>query len=421
MPVEYESEIVAGLTIKGTRCYVLNGDIAGVGAYNYYMYCYDTTNGIELYKNPIVGGSVSTPFIYKDKIVTANWIGGFRVYCFNESDGSTVSGYPLQFTASGGTLNSPIVYNDRIYIGAGPWFWAIDINTATVPAPFPLTVTPEAINSTACAGEGKVYFGTSGMPDDQLYGIDATTGAIIPGFPVKLDSAVDGGITLANGVVYCGSNGNIIYAIDANNGTILWQYTLPSGPWSGSFYINPSIAENKLVVSSPKSNGIIVFVEPSPTATSTVTPTITLTHTHTSTPTITPTITETETIEDTFTHTPTITETAVDTATPTATPTATEGEFYLKLIGNFPNPFKDETQIIYELGKTSEVKIRIYTISGELVTNLQETGNAGTNSIRWDGRTTSNREAASGVYIFIIEATAGDKRAREWGKCAVVK
>lgn len=95
--------------------------------------------------------------------------------------------------------------------------------------------------------------------------------------------------------------------------------------------------------------------------------------------------------------------------------------FYLNLIANFPNPFKKDTHIVYELGRAADVTVKVFTISGETVVELSERGMQGRNSILWDGRNNSNREAASGVYLYSVKAEAGNKSAIQWGKCVVVK
>ncbi len=277
-----------------------------------------------------------------------------------------------------------------------------------------------------------------------LYGIDAMTGAYLPGFPIDfiLEGYIDSPITLANDVLYFGTQSNKVFAVDANNGSVLWNYQMPSeGPHNGLIYVMCSVAENKLVVTSAEANGVFVFVEPSPTVTGTNTETITPTETITNTPTITPThtltssVSLTETLTITQTITPTLSESATLTVTPTdteshtpqptatitPTPTITPGMFYLNLIANFPNPFKIGTNIVYELGRNADITVKVFTISGEKIVELKEAGMQGRNSIFWNGRNENNMEAASGIYLYKIEAQADENKAEEWGKCAIVR
>jgi hypothetical protein len=75
-------------------------------------------------------------------------------------------------------------------------------------------------------------------------------------------------------------------------------------------------------------------------------------------------------------------------------PTATRlGEIY-------PNPFNPGTTVLFELGEPSRVTLRIYDVSGRLVRELvNENREMGTYSERWDGRDSSGRSVASGVYF----------------------
>jgi hypothetical protein len=80
------------------------------------------------------------------------------------------------------------------------------------------------------------------------------------------------------------------------------------------------------------------------------------------------------------------------------------------LLQNFPNPFNPETWIPYQIKEASEVKIRIYSASGESIREL-DLGRkpAGIYLIQdraayWDGRNASGQEVASGVYFYSIRA-----------------
>jgi len=441
--VDSQTDITASSIIKNNRVYISNSDLYGIQ--NYYFYCYNVGDGtVNYYKNPLPAyGTSSTCAINKGKIVQ-NCYNTKEILCYNESDGSMAVGYPL--LGVGGGLSSPIVYNDRIFIGSDK-FYAVDINTATVPAPFPLTVTSN-IDCTAAAGEGKVFFGTNA---GYLYGIDANTGEYLPGFPIFLATGgIRGHIALANGVVYAGGYLiDTVFAVDANNGTILWQNALGGG--QAGAYMSMSVAENKLVVSSGKSNGIFVFVEPSPTVTDTISPTYipseipttsptrtstqiqtnTFTQTPTNSMTVTPAVTFSNTNTPTMSNTPIISATQTFTILPTAshTPTLTAtstqtpmpAEFCFDLLSNYPNPFNKGTNIVFNLCKPSEVTVRIYTVSGELVKQITQSGTPGKNSIYWNTKNRRSDEIASGVFIYVIEARAGNDKAAKWGKLAVIK
>ncbi len=81
-----------------------------------------------------------------------------------------------------------------------------------------------------------------------------------------------------------------------------------------------------------------------------------------------------------------------------------------QLLQNYPNPCNPETWIPYYLGKDSEVTIRIYNSSGELIRTLplgkKSAGAYFTNSeaAHWDGKNEAGEKAASGVYFYTIQA-----------------
>ncbi len=70
------------------------------------------------------------------------------------------------------------------------------------------------------------------------------------------------------------------------------------------------------------------------------------------------------------------------------------------LSGNYPNPFNSQTTIHYTLAQTGPVTIKIYTITGQLVTTLvNQVQLAGTHQIIWDGVDNLGRTLPSGLYI----------------------
>ncbi|MCD6376278.1 MAG: T9SS type A sorting domain-containing protein [Caldisericaceae bacterium] len=67
---------------------------------------------------------------------------------------------------------------------------------------------------------------------------------------------------------------------------------------------------------------------------------------------------------------------------------------------NFPNPFNPTTTISFDLPKASDVKLKVYTITGQLVgTLLDQRMPAGSHSLQLNGF-----DWASGVYIYTLQA-----------------
>lgn len=145
------------------------------------------------------------------------------------------------------------------------------------------------------------------------------------------------------------------------------------------------------------------------------TPTATITIITTTTQT--PTFTLTAIVSPIFSFTWTPTNTITPIVSPSSTPTIISE--CLELYKNSPNPFVTGTNIIYELCNQTKVEVKIYTISGEVVVELAQQGQAGINTIYWDAENKSGKGVASGIYIYSIKSL--NNKEKKWGKMAVVK
>jgi|GEM_PF-6062016 len=75
------------------------------------------------------------------------------------------------------------------------------------------------------------------------------------------------------------------------------------------------------------------------------------------------------------------------------------------LVQNYPNPFNPSTMIPYQVAREGRVTLRIYSVLGQLIRTLvNENQPAGYHEIRWDGRSDTGREAASGIYFYMLES-----------------
>ncbi len=71
-----------------------------------------------------------------------------------------------------------------------------------------------------------------------------------------------------------------------------------------------------------------------------------------------------------------------------------------ELSPNYPNPFNPETNIEYQLPKTSDVSIKIYNINGqEIATLVNESQNPGIYKIKWNGKNSTGTKVSSGIYL----------------------
>jgi len=415
-----------------------------------YLYVISADSGEELWRKELES-NLQVPAIWEGRAYGVGR-GDKKLHCWDAETGAECADFPVAII--GNARSIPLVQDGAVYFGThAGYFYSIDAVTGgynwiyTAEPPL-LPQYNDDLVSSAAVWENKIYFGGD---SGRLYGLYKETGEEVEGYPTdrSLLIAKNGPISTANGLVYA-NNGWRTSAVNAENGSdIVWQsepVPYREGGVSGNInYQGVTIGENEIISVYPGRNTIIVYEMPSPTATSTITPThtatgtqtptltitltqtATLTHTNTPTLTVTQTITPSSTQTATSTQTPVLSSTATATLTDTETVTATqtpyvqEPDFYLKIITNYPNPFDSETHIVYELGRAADITLKIFTLSGERAAELQGSGMPGKNSIRWDGKNHAGYEAASGIYIYSIEAVSGEEKDRKWSKMAVLR
>ena len=70
---------------------------------------------------------------------------------------------------------------------------------------------------------------------------------------------------------------------------------------------------------------------------------------------------------------------------------------------NYPNPMRTETNFIFNLSGSESVvnsKIKIYTVSGKIIREIDYPANAGSNQISWDGKDNDGDFIANGTYLY---------------------
>ena len=78
---------------------------------------------------------------------------------------------------------------------------------------------------------------------------------------------------------------------------------------------------------------------------------------------------------------------------------------HFALVQNYPNPFNPVTTIEYSLPKRSRVTIDIFNIQGQKVkTLIDRNQSAGSYSITWDGVDAFGNPAATGIYLYRLQA-----------------
>lgn len=72
---------------------------------------------------------------------------------------------------------------------------------------------------------------------------------------------------------------------------------------------------------------------------------------------------------------------------------------------NVPNPFNPQTTISFAIPQTEHVHLTIYNIKGERIKNLlDQPFTVGQYAVQWDGTDERGRNAASGTYLYVMQA-----------------
>jgi Ca-activated chloride channel family protein len=79
------------------------------------------------------------------------------------------------------------------------------------------------------------------------------------------------------------------------------------------------------------------------------------------------------------------------------------------LYPNYPNPFNPETSLRFDLPEPGFVIISVYDVNGRLVRVLvSESRNAGSYSVKWDGKDSAGNAVPSGIYVCRMEVRSAD-------------
>lgn len=73
-------------------------------------------------------------------------------------------------------------------------------------------------------------------------------------------------------------------------------------------------------------------------------------------------------------------------------------------LGNFPNPFNPSTTIHYTVSEAAEVRLAIYSVLGQKVSDLVDDHHQPRRyNVVWNSRTASGQQVAAGLYIYRLQ------------------
>lgn len=224
-----EDWILSSLSVYGNKVYA--------GTKGLWFYCFNATNGDELWK--VETGEVwSSPAIFDNKV----YIGKFDgiVSCLDATTGEELWS---NNSASGAIVSTPTVYEERVYVGSNDHnLYCINAVTGEQIWTYP---TGGQIASSPAIADGKVFFGGGA----RVYCINASYGNETI-WSRSTSGVVKSSPAVADGKVIVGSFGGKLYCLNAENGTIIWDYN-EIGAISDS---SPAIADSKVYVGSNDKN-----------------------------------------------------------------------------------------------------------------------------------------------------------------------
>ena len=82
-----------------------------------------------------------------------------------------------------------------------------------------------------------------------------------------------------------------------------------------------------------------------------------------------------------------------------------QGKLRIEEVLNYPNPLSRSTHFTFRLNQDARIEIKIYTVGGRMIRHLEDIqGQAGFNSVAWDGLDGVGDAPANGVYLYKIFA-----------------
>lgn len=215
------------------RTALVAGGVAYFCVHNTGLFAVSTSDGGKVWELDESATSITSLPVLSNGLIYVNNIGFFPVPHFVMAFDLKGNQALVLDTSDSNVLgvSGPLVADGRIYVGGndgylyaldatkpGPELWRADTGAAKArqlnqPNQYYVTATPTI-------ADGIVYVGSQ---DNSVYALDAGTGAKVWSFPTSSKIFLSSPV-IANGVLYIGSNDNNLYALDAHSGKLIWQY-----------------------------------------------------------------------------------------------------------------------------------------------------------------------------------------------------
>lgn len=227
---------------------VANGVVYAPGADDRF-FALDASDGSErwrIFTGECAGGQVQTPAIVDGVVYITEDCG--KTWALNASDGSVQ--WKFDDGSGRGQASPPTVVDGTVYFGTveadspeGNTVFAVDASSGTEQWRF--TFTPEGdVKSSPAVANGTVFFGSD---NGIVYALNASDGTKVWEFATG--DRVTSSPAVVNGVVYIGSEDGNLYLLDASSGEEIDQFGT-----GGAINSSPAVANSNIYVGSRDSN-----------------------------------------------------------------------------------------------------------------------------------------------------------------------
>jgi outer membrane protein assembly factor BamB len=206
----------------------------------YHLYCLNLVDGAKIWEYQGVGWP---PAVVDGKIFVGGvGLGGGKVCCLDEANGTKIWEFP-----SGIGSGSPAVVNGRVYVGTEDRrVYCLNQTNGQIIWYKICSGSPNSISYPAVA-YGNVFIVSKG--DGSIYCLDADSGTEkwVKRYGVN---QIHSSLSIADGMIFVMKLGysNPLEALNATDGTLIWNYALPS-EFQDSRGSSVAIADGKLFIS----------------------------------------------------------------------------------------------------------------------------------------------------------------------------
>ena len=202
-----------------------------------YLYAFDAESGERIWRFEVpweggLHGVDSAPVVTDNKVYFGSWDGWF--YCVDANTGELIWEYSDGDGEMGHVMGAPAVIDGAVYFGTGAgsvgytgWVYALNAENG---APIWRYHIGDEISSSPAVVDNIVYIGAGFMghlSGDGMWAFDAKTGEVLWYFDTENEPVSSPAV--AHSKVCFGSNDGYVYALSAENGSVVWKYYLERG------------------------------------------------------------------------------------------------------------------------------------------------------------------------------------------------